>query len=175
MVQNWTRGGDVVEREEVNRAKEDGTRGAKREEKERDVGKGVESNAAGIGAGTPIRTTSAHYRPTDAVEGRLYRVPSIFVRRSARPIPLSVPLQLVYSGCSSDHVPPPKQRQVGVVGEGRRSPCTVSVFASLPSSIHASRVRSSAQAHFARLYTRTRGRPRTRRHAYTRPESGRGL
>ena len=40
-----------------------------REREKENVGKGVESNAARIGAGTPIRTTSAHYRPLPAVVG----------------------------------------------------------------------------------------------------------
>lgn len=61
---------------------------------------------------------------------------------------------LARSGADSWGRSGPHSRAAAVIGEGRRSPRTVSVFASLPSSIHASRVRSAAQAHRG-LYTRT--------------------
>lgn len=44
------------------------------------VGKGVESNAAPIGAGTPIRTTSAHYRPTAGREKVPREFPPLLTR-----------------------------------------------------------------------------------------------
>jgi len=61
------RGRDKFDREVTGRARKGASETAAGSSS---VEKGVESNAARIGAGTPIRTTSAHYRPEDWEGGR---------------------------------------------------------------------------------------------------------